>query len=116
MGIVRRCSRKVSVDGQEYIWKLSGCRKNQEGPVHMTLTIGLDTLDRGQVLQCRLASKAVLKYEDFTDTLHVSFTPKDVEKVIRMALSIGWSPAAKKPPVFRFGQQFDFKDFQIESR
>lgn len=117
MGIVRRSSRVIVIDEQTYLWKLTDDHRYiGNAYASPTLTVGIKDFNRGQVLQCRLISKQCGTEEPdlgYEPVLKAAVTPGDVEKVIRMAMSLGWKPSAKKPSTFKFLGPLDLKDYTV---
>ena len=120
MGIVRRRSRTIVVDGQNYLWMLTD-RRRYIGNAYSSpvLTIGIDSPARGQVLQCQLVSKEFgheepdVGYEPYNKA---AVRPKDVELVIREAIRTGWIPQTKLPTLFKMLGPFELEDYVIDSR
>lgn len=116
MGIVHRRSRTIEVDGQKYLWKLTGSlRHGGESYSTPILTVGIEGPFRGQILQCQLTCKGGGHDSDSGEPLlKASVTPSDVEKVIKEALCAGWLPQVKSPPMFRFFNHLELKDYCIK--
>jgi hypothetical protein len=111
MGIVHRRSRTIEVDGQKYLWKLTGSLRHVgESYPTPVLTVGIEGPFRGQILQCQLTCKN----ECHDSLFKASVTPGDVEKVIKEALCVGWLPQVKNPPIFKFFNPLELKDYCIK--
>jgi hypothetical protein len=100
MGMPRKGSRKVEVDGATFLWRVRGDSYSRQwlgtSPVVLTLTCQRDDEKPGRVMQATL--KSLNPPEDTPDyapghraTLH----PADVEQIITHALSKGWDPAER---------------------
>ncbi len=117
MGIVRRSTRKIEVDGQKYLWKLTNKedvalrRCKGESYTKVRLTVGIDDAARGQVLQCDL--KVREETNDDWLVCKAPITPDDIANLIKKALCAGWVPQAKKPPLFKFTDPFALKNYDV---
>lgn len=83
MGMPRKGSRKVEVEGETFFW-----RTRPEGrPNHLLLTCQRDEERPGRVLQVVLRSTRVLAPSQLT--------PEDVREAIGYALKKGWDPSER---------------------
>lgn len=100
MGMPRKGSRRVEVDGAAYLWRVRGDGYSKQwigsSPVVLTLTCQRDEDRPGRVMQAWLATREpptdTPDYEPMhTATLH----PAEVRQIIAHALSKGWDPAKR---------------------
>ena len=99
MGMPRKGSRKLEVNGEQFLWRVSGySRYRKETPVVLTLTCQRDEERPGRVLQATLRSLVVgemdpdaVELGSHKATLH----PSEVKQVIAHAMSKGWDPSER---------------------
>jgi hypothetical protein len=93
----KKKSRSIIIDGRKFRWILSG--KNPQGgsPVIINLSIQEDLEKPGQTLQCVLKATKTFKAQDYHfdeyEYCSASVIPSDIEKVIKVGLASGWTPA-----------------------
>lgn len=106
MGMPRKNSRKVEVDGVQYLWRMNRkTRYRGDAPLATTLTIQRDDERPGRVCQMLLRSKNIRDEMDEGDYLHrATLNPQDVRDVIDRALKRGWDPSERGVPFVPPGQ------------
>lgn len=76
---------------------LSGKNPNGGSPITIMLSIQEDLEKPGQTLQCMLQATEVLKSQDYRmddyKYCKAAIIPSDIEKVIKVGLAHGWTPA-----------------------
>ncbi len=97
MGMPRKGSRKIEVNGEQFLWRVGGStRYTKETPVILRLTCQRDEERPGRVMQATLRSIVeiddyLLEHGQHRATLH----PGEVSQIIAHALSKGWDPAER---------------------
>ena len=91
----KKKSRSIIVDGRKFRWMLKGKNDYEGSPITIMLSIQEDLEKPGQTLQCMLKATEVLKSQDWDDYKYckASIIPSDIEKVIKVGLAHGWTPA-----------------------
>lgn len=97
MGMPRRGSRKVELDGETYLWRVSGkTRYRGDAPAAMTLTMQRDEERPGRVCQVMLRSRNIREDMEEGDYQHrATLHPSEVRQIIAHALSKGWDPSER---------------------
>lgn len=97
MGMPRRKSRRLEVDGQRFLWRLGHkTRYRGDAPLAMHVTLQRDELRPGRVAQFLLRSKRIRGDEG--DYLHrATLGPGDARRLVLFALARGWDPSARGP-------------------
>jgi len=96
MGIPKKKSRRIVVDGRAFRWLMRpgchcyqwDCEDSQHGA---TVTFQADEKRPGRVCQTRLA----WSHSCSQPHLNGSVTPEIIKQVIQKALKVGWDPDAK---------------------
>lgn len=113
MGMPRKKSRKVEVEGAVYLWRMR--TKTQyvgDSPLATTLTIQRDDERPGRVCQVRLRSKNIRDEMEEGDYLHrATLHPQDVRDVISRALKRGWDPS-ERGIAFDLPGQIELTDYE----
>lgn len=95
MGMPRKGSRKVEVDGEQFLWRIGhNTRHYGDAPMVVTLTIQRDEERPGRVCQVTLRSKRI-KGDPRYYGHKASLNPQDVRDVISRALKRGWNPSER---------------------
>jgi hypothetical protein len=101
MGMPRKGSRKVEVDGDTFLWRISGdsySRRWHSGlsPVSLLLTCQRDEERPGRVLQASLISRNPPADDpDYAPGHRATLYPADVRQIIAHAVSKGWDPSGR---------------------
>ena len=98
MGMPRKGSRKVEVNGENYLWRVGGyTRWHNASPVILTLTCQRDEERPGRVMQAMLKSLAAHPgWERYDHATHkATLNPSEVRQIIAHARSKGWDPAER---------------------
>jgi len=106
MGIPRKDSRKIEVEGETYLWRMSKkTRYGGDSPGATTLTIQRDDARPGCVCQVLLRSKNLDPNMEEGQYQHTaSLKPQDVKDVISRARTRGWDPSVRGPAFTLPGQ------------
>ena len=105
-------SRKITVDGTTYEWKVRGGRYTSESSPHIKLTVRSPA---SAFLQVDLQAKRLR--DDYGDgdvacMDEARLPPSDVASVIRWATSLGWDPTKKTGRPFVPQGQVDLIDYK----
>ncbi len=101
MGISKRKSRKIVVDGHNYRWSPS------QDSGYMVLVVQ-DYSGNGKKLEVVISDDRNIVIENGSYSIEVGdskkliITPKLVENIIRDSIKIGWNPHVAGPPVELF--------------
>ena len=120
MGIPRKKSRPIEVEGRKYRWlpKHGKGRIIGNSRCTMHLIIQIDDKRPGRILSTWLSSKNwkgdPRDPENNYYTHRAALTPKDVREVILKGLELGWDPMEKGTP-FVFPEAFDLTEFVTQS-
>lgn len=97
MAVARKGTRKIIVDGKEFVWKLTFNWEEFERLMLVTVELLESPASKLLVYPIRLS----VNFVDFNRGQPI--TPKTVESFIRQGLSEGWQPEIKGP-VFVLGR------------
>jgi hypothetical protein len=97
MGMPRKGSRTIEVNGEGYLWRVRGyTRYYKESPVILTLTCQRDEESPGRVLQTTLKSTVEIDDYELEHGMHqATLHPSEVRQIIAHARSKGWDPAER---------------------
>lgn len=100
MGIPRKGSRKVEVDGETFLWRVRGDSYSKQwkhaSPIVLSLTCQRDEEDAGRVMQVTLRSlRPPRDTPDYEPTHKATLHPNEVRQIIVHALSKGWDPSER---------------------
>lgn len=101
MGVPRKGSRRLNLDGVVYRWCVRGNHGRSRGasPVRLTLTCQRDVERPGRPLQVVLVGKSVASAPpDEGRTTVVPLGPRDVRSILAYALRAGWDPMEAGAP------------------
>lgn len=114
MGMPRKGSRKITVDGRRFLWRLGGTRRLiDEAPGAVTLTFQEDTENPGRVAQVSAVVK-VPKTEDW-EALKASIKPRDASLALGACLTHGWDPRERGSAWRYTGPTLDLGDYETVS-
>lgn len=113
MGIPKKKSRRIIVDGLEYRWLLSF---NRDAPLLRLVTIAVELIDSPGT---KLIVYPIGVDHNFVDyDRDKPFTPAVVKKFIRQAIEAGWRPTSDSGTFFLGDQHgdpfFDIPTHRIE--
>ena len=101
MGMPRKGSRQVEVDGDTFLWRISGdsySRRWHSGlsPVSLKLTCQRDGSRPGRVMQaCLLSRNPPTDDPDYAPAHTATLYPSEVKQIIAHAMSKGWDPSER---------------------
>jgi hypothetical protein len=102
MGVPRKGSRRLNLDGVVYLWHVRGdgySRRRGPSPIRLTLTCQRDVERPGRVLQVVLAGKAASPSPPDEGRTHVAtLGPRVVRSILACALKAGWDPMEAGAP------------------
>jgi len=115
MGIPRKGSRKIIVEGRSFLWttRHGGSRFMGYSNRNMGLVIQEDCKNPGRVFQLNLESLAWSEsFEEPEPTVghRASLLPGDVSVIIKKALVEGWDPSSKEE--FSLSSQIKLSEYQ----
>lgn len=92
--------RPISVDGHSYLWRLCRAGGRLVGSSGKTATLVVQSSEaHGALLRASLTSRKWTAEMDLDEGRqmehHVSFSPADAAKAIRVAIAAGWKPTEK---------------------
>lgn len=112
--IPRTKSRIINVLEADYLWMVQGKVKYLNNtPEYLYLSIQLKEFP-GSVLQAKLSSKYLDdNFIDDNNCIHkASIYPRDIEKLIKKALFLGWNPK-EKFGCFLLKEKMELSDYRI---
>jgi hypothetical protein len=98
MGMPRKGSRKIEVNGDAFLWRVRGDSYSKQwvsglSPVHLTLTCQRDEEKPGRVMQVMLKSLNPPEDDpDISEGHRATLHPSEVKQIIAHALAHGWNP------------------------
>jgi len=101
MGMPRKGSRRIEVNGDTYLWRVRGDDYSKRwvsglSPVMLTLTCQRDEERPGRVMQVTLRSLNPNVGDPDLDPIHqATLHPEEVRQIITHALSKGWGPSER---------------------
>ena len=101
MGMPRKGSRKVEVDGDTFLWRIRGDSYSQLwhnglSPISLLLTCQQDQERPGRVLRaCLLTRNPPADDPDYAPAHKATLYPADVRQIITHAISKGWDPSER---------------------
>jgi hypothetical protein len=97
MSIPRTGSRQLIVDGIAYRWRVRSRPTYAQALAQSRLTVAVQVSDgSGRALHLHLPTARV---DNWLHSPGYVVMPRDMERWIRFALSQGWTPTSKGPPL-----------------
>lgn len=110
MALPTKGTRKLSVDGAEYRWRIRGKPTYDQGAFATPMTFAVEHSEaRGTTL---VVTTTVPRPDNWLGKPSAPVTPARVAEAIRQALRAGWKPATCGPP---FMLRFDMLDCQQDA-
>jgi len=101
MGMPRKGSRTLEVNGEQYLWRVRGDEYSKQwvsglSPIHLTLTCQRDEEHPGRVMQVLLKSRNPPEEDpDIAEGHRATLNPSEVRQIIAHARSKGWDPSER---------------------
>lgn len=95
MAMSRKGSRKIVIDGNEFIWKIKKCLSHNERH-DMMYQIPIQHIGGGQIL---LVSTGFCRSYNYEGSRVFQITPSIIAKCIEHAIEEGWQFMEKLPPI-----------------
>jgi len=101
MGMPRKGSRKIEVNGEQFLWRVRGDAYSKQwvsglSPIHLTLTCQRDEERPGCVMQATLRTLNPPDGDpDIAEGHRATLHPSEVKQIIAHAVSKGWDPSER---------------------
>ena len=101
MGMPRKGSRKIEIDGVTFLWRIRGDSYSRQwvsglSPIFMTLTCQRGEDNPGRVMQVTLRSlNPPEDGPDYAPGHRATLYPREVGEIITFALQQGWDPSER---------------------